>query len=93
MMGQIVGCRRVRAALSMSDRWHTALATIWLVAMTAAGSATANAPPTAIRDNTLDEILIKAPSLGSLREQMVRLEDEFYRRYNDLKSNDLFDVH
>jgi hypothetical protein len=42
----------------------------------------------------LDEVLIKGKrGLEVLRLQMIRLEDEFYARYNQLNSSDLYDIH
>lgn len=42
---------------------------------------------------SLDEIMVQGTTLAALRTGMARLEDEFYRRYNELNSNDLYDVY
>lgn len=42
----------------------------------------------------LDEVTIEGHrGLRTLRAQMIRLEDRFYARYNDLNTEDRFDIH
>jgi hypothetical protein len=46
-------------------------------------------------EGTLDELVVEArrTRLTELRNEMIRLEDEFYARYNELNDNDDFDIH
>lgn len=43
----------------------------------------------------LEEILVhgRRASLAELRQEMIRLEDQFYERYNALNADDLYDIH
>lgn len=52
--------------------------------------AAASTPP----ESTLDELVVEAKRtrLTELRNEMIRLEDEFYSRYNELNENDDFDI-
>jgi hypothetical protein len=45
-------------------------------------------------EGTLDELVVEAKRtrLTELRNEMIRLEDEFYARYNELNENDDFDI-
>ena len=47
------------------------------------------------RDTTLDSVLVegKRTTLEQLRQEMVRIEDRFYERYNTLNTRHDFDVH
>jgi hypothetical protein len=43
----------------------------------------------------LDEAVVEATraKLTEMRQEMIRLEDRFYERYNELNGNDDFDIH
>jgi hypothetical protein len=43
-------------------------------------------------DHPLDEVLVEVPR-GKLLQEMVKLEDRFFDRYNELNPNDDFDTH
>ncbi|MET0279671.1 MAG: hypothetical protein ABW278_00915 [Steroidobacteraceae bacterium] len=45
--------------------------------------------------STLDEVKVEAAriKLSEMRRELVRMEDEFYARYNELNGRDEFDVH
>jgi hypothetical protein len=47
------------------------------------------------RDGSLNEVVIEArrARLTEMRQEMIRLEDSFYARYNELNTRDDFDVH
>jgi hypothetical protein len=57
-----------------------------------AGDAEAGAQPSAPRD-TVDEFVVTAKALGELRLRIKLAEDEVYARFNDINSNDRFDIH
>ncbi len=40
----------------------------------------------------LDEVVVRGQRLALLREEIVEAEDRFYARYNELNSNDEFDI-
>jgi len=42
---------------------------------------------------SLDEVLVQGTQLWKLRQQMIRVEDEFYALYNELNKDKDFDVH
>ncbi|MET0282164.1 MAG: hypothetical protein ABW278_13730 [Steroidobacteraceae bacterium] len=65
---------------------------MWLLAgITISVWAAAPAP----REDNLDEAVITATRarLSSMRQEMARLEDRFYDRYNQLNAENDFDVH
>ncbi len=43
----------------------------------------------------LDEVVVQGRriELAQLRDEMIRLEDRFYARYNELNTRDIFDIH
>ena len=53
------------------------------------------ATDTAAGPSDLDEVLVRAQrvQLQEMRKEMVRLEDQFYARYDELNTNDDFDIH
>lgn len=60
----------------------------------ASGYCTASESSSEGEPTELDEVLIKGSrGLDLLRLEMIRLEDEFHARYNELNSNDLYDIH
>jgi hypothetical protein len=58
-----------------------------------ARAAAASAPSG--QEDSLDEAIVSASRarLTAMRAEMVRLEDQFYARYNELNGNDEFDMH
>jgi hypothetical protein len=55
----------------------------------------ADSAPASDGDDVLDEVHVEGRrgALTGIRQEMVRLEDLFYARYNELNTNDLFDIH
>lgn len=69
--------------------------TLAFVALLMAPLAPANAPDTASSASTLEEARVEArrTRLSEIRREMIQLEDRFYARYNELNTNDDFDIH
>jgi hypothetical protein len=69
---------------------HTTLATA-LLAILSSGAALAQV----IQEGALDELVVESSraKLVELRRAMVNAEDRFYERYNQLNTDDDFDVH
>jgi hypothetical protein len=57
--------------------------------------ASAPAPAPAAQQSDLDEIVVQGQrvQLQEMRKELVRLEDRFYARYDELNTNDDFDIH
>jgi hypothetical protein len=69
------------------------LATAWAL-LAAPGAYGASAAVVDEKPTELDEALVKGRrGLDQFREAMVRVEDQFYARFNELNSDDDFDVH
>lgn len=67
---------------------------IWLAALLLAPGLLA-ATDSADRPQVLEEVEVRDTpvTLEELRQEMIRVEDRFYARYNELNRNDLFDIH
>lgn len=64
-----------------------------LLGLLVAPLAMGNAPNVSPADSDpLDEVLVEVPR-GKLIQEMVKLEDRFFERYNELNTNDDFDTH
>ena len=76
-----------------ADTMRMAPASIALALLAAAPFAQAGAPAT--QQSDLDEIVVQGQrvQLQEMRKELVRLEDRFYARYDDLNTNDDFDIH
>ena len=61
----------------------------------AGAAAPAPAPAPATQQSDLDEIVVQGQrvQLLEMRKELVQLEDRFYARYDDLNTNDDFDIH
>jgi hypothetical protein len=53
----------------------------------------AAAQPVVADELVLDEAVVKGTRLWKLREDMVRTEEQFYKLFNELNTEDDFDVH
>jgi hypothetical protein len=76
----------------MHRTWHGIVIALWFAFATISPAAqssgtTAAAPPT-----EMEEIVVRAPRLYELRAAIVKAEDRFYARYNELNKVDDFDV-
>jgi len=65
---------------------------LFLLSMYAGGATAADPWPQEVE---LDEVLIvgKQAQVDQMRKELVRLEDLFHARYNELNTNDDFDIH
>jgi hypothetical protein len=64
-----------------------------LLGVLSAFGAFATQVPLAADEEELEEVIIEGSPLWRLREQMRETEDAFYARFNQLNTNDDFDVH
>lgn len=69
---------------------HVALLLCLLVAAQSQG---ASAPATPHREDSLDEVVVHGTKLDEIMQEMVQAEDRFFARYNELNTNDDFDMH
>lgn len=53
----------------------------------------ASAPAAPATQESLDEVIVNGAKLNELLQEMVKVEDKFFKRYNELNTNDDFDTH
>jgi hypothetical protein len=78
--------RRVVALL-----WCTTAALTLLVPLQSMAAPSDSGPPEA--EQELDEVIVEGSPLWKLRREIRETEDRFYARYNELNTNDDFDVY
>ncbi len=53
----------------------------------------ATPPATPVAEESLDEVTVNGTRLDEIFQEMVKVEDKFFDRYNELNTNDDFDTH
>jgi hypothetical protein len=69
---------------------------IWaaiLAALTSAGAAYAAAPGAVTETTELPEVQVLGKRLYQMRQDIIKAEDRFYAKFNELNTDDDFDIH
>ncbi len=53
----------------------------------------ASAAETPLAEESLDEVVVSGAKLSEMMREMVKVEDKFFKRYNELNTNDEFDTY
>lgn len=76
----------------MHRTWHGIVIALWFAFATISPAAQSSGTTAAAPPIETEEIVVRAPRLDELRAAIVKAEDRFYARYNELNKVDDFDV-